>query len=183
MPKSNFKMMKMTHVLTFPNTVSLVFSFFALQNNKNVQNQHPCASGILDCTINLTLTYFYALFTHKMVRNRKKMSHLVFSPCHCGLSCLDMGWTQIFWCWLATTSPGAGLASIPLCSLAYWNMWPFIIENWLISIPGQLKITMHLLVMSKPEVIAKLSKFCSDICMITPLLKNLWLVINIFGKW
>ena len=72
------------------------------------------------------------------------MSYFVFTSCCHGFIYPDMGLTQIPWCWLATASPGVDLASIPLCSLGNWNMLPFIIKNMLFSIPGQLKITMHL---------------------------------------
>ena len=135
--------MKISHVLTFPVEVFL-YSFFALQTKTKICHQYPCGSSILICTINLTLTSFYALILLIKWMDIENMSYLVFSPCHYGFSYLDMGLTQIPWCWLAITSPGADLPSIPLCSLANWNMWLFIIENEPISIPGQLKITMHL---------------------------------------
>ena len=72
----------------------------------------------------------------------QNLSYLAFCPYCYGFSYLDVGLTQIPWCWL--TSPRVVLAYIPLCSLADWNMWPFIIKNEPIIIPGHLQITMHL---------------------------------------
>ena len=157
---------------------ALFLPFHTTKQNK-YPNQHQGAYGILNCTINVTLTDFISYLTHKMIRNRKNMSHLVFSPCHYGLSCLDMGLMQIPWCWLATSSPGAGLILIPLFSLADWNTQPFIIKNGLISIPGQSILTMHFSCQNSKLSLNFLS-LCGDICMITPLLRSLWLIIDVF---
>ena len=99
-------------------------------------------------------------------------SHLVFSPCHYGLHYPDMGLTQICRCWLVIMSPEAGLSWIPLCSLADWNMWPFIIKNGLISIPEQWILTKHLSCQN-PKLLLNFHCICGYICMIIPLLWSL----------
>ena len=88
--------------------------------------------------------------------------------------------TQIqTWHWLATTSPGPGPTSIPLFLLAGWNLWPLIIENELISIPGHLKITMHLSCQN-PKLSLNFCSNCVYTCMITPQLRSLWLTVKVW---
>ena len=112
---------------------------------------------------------------------RKTFLILFFYPCHYGFSYLHMGLTQIPWCWLATTSPGADLTPIPLWSLATWNMWPFIIMNKLIITPGHLKIMMNLSCQN-PQLSFSFHCVCSNMCMITPQLRSLWLTVNVSIK-
>ena len=138
--------------------ISLNFSFFPLQNQNKNTPLMPRVSSNLNCTINPTFTYFdLPYLTDKLVRNRNICLTLLF---------------------LHVTM--VSLTFIPLCLLADWKMWPFTIENGLISIPGQLKITMHL--SCQNTVIIQFCSNCSNICMITPQLKNLWLTVNVFVK-
>ena len=130
-----------SHLPSWPFGISFIY---ALQNKIKVVSV-PTWLWYPVCTSNLTLTSFYALILLiKWWELEKTHLILVFFPCCYGFSYPDTGLTQIPWCWVATTSPGANQTSIPFYSLAYWNTWPFIIENELISIWGQLKITMHL---------------------------------------
>ena len=167
--------MRIACVLTFlVGTFGFLFFLFTLQTKINTPLM-PCISVNLNCTINLTVTYFLPALTHKLVKNRKHILPCFFSNLY-GLSFPDMGLTQIPGCWLVTTSPGAGIPSIALCLLANWNMWPFIIEKGLISIPGQLKVmcTCHV------KLCLNFHSDWGNIWMITPLLRSLWLMINVF---
>ena len=127
------------------------------------------------------LTYFSCPIKLINCLRIENTSYLVFSPCHYGLSYPDMDLTQISWHWLATASPGAGLTLIPLCSLVNWNTWLFIIKYELISIPGHLIFTMHLSCQN-PNLLLNFHSICGDICMITPQLWSLWLIIDICVK-
>ena len=132
---------KKSCVLTFwlPLVVCLLalFSFVLIQETHfYIINAH-IALGIWCAPLITLWTSFIPHFNMKW-HHIENMTYLSFYPCWYGFNCPDIYLAQISQCWLANTSLEVVLTKITLSTFVDWNAWPFIMENELIIIPGQL---------------------------------------------